>query len=252
MGADATEFDDPPEHNRTIRLEVAVAHVDDAVQAISAGADRIELSQGLELGGLTPSEATIRQVRREIRGELWVLLRPRAAGFRYDTRERSLILDDAQRAIDLGATGVVAGALTPSGRFDTDFWETLTVRLGGGRCVAHRAFDLVPQPQEELERLISYGTRRVLTSGGAASAWLGRERLRQLVQWSAGRIEVLPAAGIDSDHVASLLKATGCDQIHGTFRRTVLDPGKPVAAADYPRLDLERLKRVRAVLDRLS
>jgi copper homeostasis protein CutC len=38
--------------------------------------------------------------------------------------------------------------------------------------------------------------------------------IRELHAHAAGRIEVLPAGGINADNVADLVKATGCDQVH--------------------------------------
>ena len=46
-----------------ILIEVATGTVDDAVAAREGGADRVELSSALELGGLTPSLGAVRLVR---------------------------------------------------------------------------------------------------------------------------------------------------------------------------------------------
>ena len=47
-----------------VLLEVAIASVDDAVAAQTNGADRLELSSALELGGLTPSPGSLLEVKR--------------------------------------------------------------------------------------------------------------------------------------------------------------------------------------------
>lgn len=232
----------------SVAVEVAVANIADAVAAIEIGADRIELSQALELGGLTPSAALTLQVCREVQAEVWVLIRPRGAGFQYTTSERELILDDACRAIDSGAAGIVTGALDHQRQLDLDLWHRLISKVDASRCVMHRAIDCVVDRAIALEQLIDCGTRRVLTSGGAVSAWLGRSQLQQLVDQSRGRIEVLPAAGIDAENVVQLLLETGCRQVHGTFRSLATDPAEPVALSTYPRLDPIRLQQLITVL----
>ncbi len=236
--------------NRKVVIEAAVASPDEARRAVEAGADRIELSQGLELGGLTPSIASIQATRRAVSCEMWVLIRPRGAGFRYSPAELRLTIDDAIAAVAAGADGVVAGALTDEGRIDLGLWRRLTDAIGGERCTFHRAIDRCVDPIEGLESLVACGTRRILSSGGAASAWEGRRPLTELVRAAAGRIEILPGAGIGPDNAAALLEATGCDQLHGTFSRRSFDPAAPIGADDHPVLDPQRLAQVRAAVDR--
>ncbi|MEC9116446.1 MAG: copper homeostasis protein CutC, partial [Planctomycetota bacterium] len=50
--------DDPRSLDR-IKIEVCIASVADAVAAERAGADRLELNQAIELGGLTPPVALL-------------------------------------------------------------------------------------------------------------------------------------------------------------------------------------------------
>ncbi len=47
-------------------LEVCVDSLASARQAIAAGADRLELCSALAVGGLTPYEALLRQIRQRI------------------------------------------------------------------------------------------------------------------------------------------------------------------------------------------
>jgi len=47
---------------RRVLIEVAAASVDDARTAHGEGADRLELSAALEVGGLTPSVGTMLDV----------------------------------------------------------------------------------------------------------------------------------------------------------------------------------------------
>ena len=46
----------------------------------------------------------------------------------------------------------------------------------------HRAIDMASDLERALEDVIACGVQRVLTSGGASSAWEGRKRLQAMVR----------------------------------------------------------------------
>ena len=64
-----------------IVLEVCVGSVADGKAAIAAGADRLELCAGLEIGGLTPSMGLVETVVAMSTVPVIAMLRPRAGGF---------------------------------------------------------------------------------------------------------------------------------------------------------------------------
>jgi copper homeostasis protein len=221
-------------------LEVCVASVDDAIVAAEAGADRLELNLALELGGLTPSLALLTETKQAVAIPLIAMVRPRSGDFHYSEREKIVMLRDAELLLAHGADGIACGALDAQHAIDEPFWRRL-VRLAENReTVFHRAFDVMSGPRAGLEMLIDSGTTRVLTSGQAETALAGARQLAQFVAQSQGRIEILPAAGIASEHVDELLAKTGCRQIHGSFR----DP-----QADPPRTSPQRVAAARAALD---
>jgi copper homeostasis protein len=78
-----------------LTLEIAVGTPDEALEAGRAGADRLELSSALDVGGVTPSLALFRGVRDSVRVPLWVLVRPRPGGFAYSEREFAVMRADA-------------------------------------------------------------------------------------------------------------------------------------------------------------
>jgi copper homeostasis protein len=61
------------------------------------------------------------------------------------------------------------------------------------------------------------GVERVQTSGQQPTALAGASRIREWVNLTG--VEILPAGGIGPGNVAELLSRTGCDQVHGSFRR---------------------------------
>ena len=208
---------------RRVVLEAAVSTPDDAARATEAGADRLELSAGLEVGGLTPSLGVFRAVRDVSPLPVWVMLRPRAGGFVYTQREYETMLADARLFVEEGAAGLVFGLLTADGEIDRDRCSRL-VGIAGGRAVFHRAFDLVADQFLALDDLIDLGFCRVLTSGGRSTAEAGATRLAALVQHAGWLIEVLPAGGIRPENAADLVRETRCDQVHTSARVAAPDP----------------------------
>ena len=71
-------------------IEVAVETPDDARTAEVGGADRIELSAALDLGGLTPSVGLYEEVRAATRLPVVVMIRPRPGDFVYEDADGSM------------------------------------------------------------------------------------------------------------------------------------------------------------------
>jgi copper homeostasis protein len=76
-------------------------------------------------------------------------------------------------------------------------------------------------PAEALEAVVGLGFKRVLSSGGAASAIEGAASLRRLIEQAAGRIAIMPGAGIDAGNIAALVTATGAVEFHASAKRAV-------------------------------
>lgn len=204
-------------------LEVAVASLRDALAAIAAGADRLELCTALDAGGLTPSLGLFQEVRARVAAPTFVLLRPRAGGFVYREEERSVMLRDLALFRELGADGFVSGVLDEKSQVASGACRQLLDAARPRPVVFHRAFDLVGDMPAALEKLIDLGFARVLTSGGMASACEGIETIRQLRLQAGGRIEILPGGGVTPNNVTRLLRATGCTQVHASARRWLPD-----------------------------
>jgi copper homeostasis protein len=246
---------------RRYTLEIAVSTVDEAIAAQSGGADRLEVSSGLEIGGLTPSLAAFLSIRQRVSLPLYVLLRPRAGGFHYSDWEFDVMVRDARTFLAEGAAGIVFGIFA-NGGIDRDRCRRLTDQAQQ-RAVFHRAFDLLPEPMATLDELIELGFERVLTSGHARTAESGSTRLAALVQHGGWQIEVLPAGNIRPDNVADLVRETRCEQVHSSARL----PQPDIDLCDQPRfaqamgcnergyrsaISIEIVTGLRSELDRLA
>ncbi len=229
-------------------LEVCVDTPQGAKIAFESGAQRIELSAALDVGGVTPSETLIQATRRAIDCPLVVLIRCRSGDFLYDSEERRWMLQEVDRAFGCGADGVAIGGLTADFRLDRDLLSGLPERYPAKEVVIHRAFDFVVEPRAALEQLVEWGFARILTSGGPPTAAEGCVALGALMQAASERIEILPAGGIQPENAREILQKTGCRQLHGSLRNTRYPLGERTKLIE--RLPCpSRVRDVRKILD---
>jgi copper homeostasis protein len=216
--------DSTQQFDSTRILEVCVGSLEEAIAAQRAGADRLELNSALQLGGLTPSPALTRSVVAGCSIPVITMARPRPGGFCYDSGHWSTLLGDIDWALEEGVAGVAFGCLTADRKIDQSRVKEVCQRTDS-QWVFHRAFDLVADWKTAISQLADMGVTRVMTSGGADSVPEGLDRIRQIVDFASGRIEVIPAGGVTPCNLTEVATTTGCHQIHGTFSSAAEDPG---------------------------
>jgi copper homeostasis protein len=200
-------------------LEIAANSLASALAAQDGGADRIELCTALEVGGLTPTHAQIALARARVHLPIYVLIRPRAGDFVYSELEFETMQRDVETCAALGCDGVVIGALDGEGHIDVPRCRSLIAAAGTVGVTFHRAFDMSRDPHRALEDIIALRCERVLSSGGRESALAGAAQLRELVAQAAGRIAVMPGAGIDTGNIATIRAMTGAREFHASAKR---------------------------------
>ena len=206
-------------------IEVCCGSADDVIEAWKAGADRVELNSDLFHGGLTPTVGSLRVAKRETGLPVMTMIRPREGGFCYTEAEFAVCLEDARVLLENGADGLVFGFLHPDGTIDRERTKELTgiARAAGKDAVFHRAIDVVPDWRAALDTLIGLGGTRVLTSGQAPDVSWGTAVVREMIAYAAGRIQILPGAGITPLSLERVLEDTGAGQIHVAIHRTLPD-----------------------------
>lgn len=200
----------------SILLEVCCGSADDVIQASKAGAHRVELNSNLFHGGLTPTTGELLVAKRETGMKIMTMVRPREGGFCYTDAEFATAIEDAKQLLSNGSDGLVFGFLHPDGTLDFERTRILAelAQASGKETVFHRAIDVVPDWRSTLDDLIRLGITRVLTSGQEPDVSLGTHTVREMIAYAAGRIQILPGAGITARNMDRVIAETGCDQIH--------------------------------------
>lgn len=199
-------------------LEIAIDSLSDALAAVDAGADRLEVCDRLDLGGLTPPADLVRMLASHTNVPLFVMIRPRGGDFVYTEDEYRLMERQLEEAAHAGAHGFVFGLLTPDATMDLDRSEHLVRRAGTLPVTVHRAFDRCANLLSTADDLAELGVKRILTSGGKVSAWEGADVLRDLHQNMGKRIGILPGGGVRPSNIRKLLDHVGVDEIHSAAR----------------------------------
>ena len=221
-------------------LEICVDSIHSAKAAIQGGADRLELCSALLAGGLSPSPALLRQIRRESDIPIRCLIRCRAGDFLYDDSEIRWMRDEILELKEAGADGFVIGCLQPDGELDENAMLPLMDAAGNVGLTLHRAIDVSRDPVETYRRANQLGIDTVLTSGAAANCKLGQVTIEALLQLrdAINGPEVMIGAGVNAAIIrhfrktlpqASVFHMSGKTEVESRmiFRREGVPMGLP-------------------------
>ena len=192
------------------KLEICANSVASCIEAQKGGAYRVELCAAIPEGGTTPSYGNIVMARKLANIKLNVIIRPRGGDFLYSPLEHKIMLK-----------GIVIGCLTADGEIDMVRNRELVNAAGGMSVTFHRAFDMCRDPFDSMEKIISLGCHRILTSGQQPDAEQGIPLLKELVQRSGDRIIIMPGSGINMHNITTIAKETGAREFHLSARKPI-------------------------------
>ncbi len=227
-------------------LEIIVETFEDAIAAETGGAQRLDLKADYPSGGVTPFLDTIDRVCEAVSIDVMVMVRPRPGDFFYSKDELNDMCKTIARAKKKKrVSGFLLGALnqdnTLNERAIGDFIE-----LAGDKDVhVHLCWEMAPDPEYALERLIELGVKSVRITGGKG---LGEkavdymEVLRSYQEKFGERIELVLAGGVDALNVAPLIQYTGIANAHtGSGVRT--------PRSVYGRTDARKVRALKTQFD---
>jgi copper homeostasis protein len=231
-----------------MELEIVCTSLESIAIAEENGATRIELCVNLGCGGLTPTGGFLSEAKKITNLPLLPLIRFREGSFAYSNMEKNVMFDDMRRLIDLGADGLVVGALTGTGNVDFDFVEQSLEIAGTLPLTFHRAFDECMHPEASLRTLKSMGTTRVLTAGCAPTAADGIKNLQTFLKLDDVPT-ILPGGGIRASVVQELLNA-GATELHcAPHISMTTPPNQKLFDGAFGRIDGGEIKAIRKIID---
>lgn len=206
-------------------LEICCNGYEDGIVAYHNGADRIELNTAIFLGGLTANVLHLRKLKSDINIPIICMVRERGSGFNYSLFEHQQMLEQARFLLENGADGIAFGYLNGDSSINIEYTKEMVhlVHSYGKEAVFHRAFDVSNDLFNSLEKLISCGVNRVLTSGGCESAIAGRDILKRLAALSKNRIEIVAGCGINYNNISNLFDIVEIKQFHASCKKLKID-----------------------------
>lgn len=203
--------------------EFCAENYTDIPKAIQAGVNRIELCDNLAAGGTTPSMGVIEEVLAyagEKHIPVMTMIRPRGGNFVYNDIELKIMENDLIHAKNAGTDGVVFGCLTEENEVDEEALEMLLGNSEGLMKTFHMAFDELTKEEQfkTIDWFARLGIDRILTHGGPLDKSIEENlpHLKELVDYAAGRIIILPGGGINKDNAEKITAELGVNEVHGT------------------------------------
>ena len=235
-------------------LEVCAFNIQSGIIAEKAGAARVELCDNPVEGGTTPSYGTIRRTRERISILLYPIIRPRSGNYFYDEDEYDIIRKDIQICRELGCDGISVGTQRVDATIDVDMLKRIVEWAGPMGVTCNRAFDGAPDPFQALEDIIEAGCERILTSGQKSAAPDAGELLGRLVKQAAGRIIIMPGAGVKSANIVKLAQESGAVEFHSSARAVAPNPLSYIntQVSDYGHVYISDENEVRAMVQNLQ
>lgn len=204
-----------------IKFEICCNSLTSAINAESAGADRIELCANLQNGGTTPSIGMIEVCSRRTQIPINVLIRPRGGDFLYTDDEFEEIKIEIQKSKEYRINGIVCGILTKEGEIDIERTKELVELSRPLEFTFHRAFDLSSDYKRSLHDVILTGADRILTSGMKRTAYEGKEILADLVREAGDSIIIMPGSGINEGNIKELYNDIRANEYHFSASKRV-------------------------------
>ena len=211
-------------------IEIIAATLEDAKKIEVYGGDRIELVSALSEGGLTPSFGLVKSVIESVSIPVNVIIRPHSQSFFYSEEELEIMKQDIRMARELGANGVVIGALNEKNQICELSLQTLLEAAEGMEVTFHRAIDELDDPDEGVKILASYKLiNRILTSGGKGSLSQNTEMIRKMIDQSE-HIQIMVGGGLNFENVIEIMKETNAPEYHfGTAVRFDRSPFRHIS-----------------------
>ena len=197
-----------------MEIEICANSIESAVIANALKVKRVELCVNLEQGGTTPPMGLIKSVNKLKNVENHVLIRCRPGNFMYNEEEIQIMCDSIAWCKEQNVKGVVIGALRNNYELDLSAIDRM-MKVGEGLVFTfHRAIDETKDWKKALNQLIDLKFERILTSGQSKNVTLGIEVLKEMIEHSGQRIQIMIGGGVKVDNIKSILSEIQPNAVH--------------------------------------
>ncbi|MBM7600004.1 copper homeostasis protein [Virgibacillus halotolerans] len=224
-------------------LEVIATNLTDVKQATRYGANRLELSPSMSELGITPSFGLIKAAVKAVDIPINVIVRPHSQSFQYNEDDLTSMITDIEMIKELGANGIVIGALTDKGTVDEETLKQLLDVSGDLDVTFHRAFDFARNQREALACLSNYPqVTHILTAGGNYDAPDAVNELNQLVEDAKDtNLTIMAGHGLRVDTFKDFYNQVKVKEVH-------FGSGVRVNNSFRHMIDSNKVKRVKDIL----
>jgi len=195
--------------------EACVESFEKSLEAQNNGANRIELCENLAVGGTTPSYGTVKVCLEKLNIPIFPMIRARGGNFVYSKEEIEIMKEDIKAFKDLGVKGVVFGFLTSDNKIDLELTKELVDLAYPMEVTFHKAIDEIVNPLDYIDDLINIGIKRILTSGGKATALEGKDLINEIIKKSNKRLKVVVAGKVTKENLNELSNLICANEFHG-------------------------------------
>ena len=195
--------------------EACVESFEKALEAQSNGANRMELCENLAVGGTTPSYGTVKICLEKLNIPIFPMIRARGGNFVYSKDEIEIMKEDIKIFKELGVKGVVLGCLTSDNKIDLELTKELVDLAYPMEVTFHKAIDEILNPLDYIDDLVNIGIKRILTSGGEATALEGKDLINEMIKKSNGRLKIVVAGKVTKGNLNGLSNLISADEFHG-------------------------------------
>ena len=195
--------------------EACVESFEKALEAQSNGANRMELCENLAVGGTTPSYGTVKICLEKLNIPIFPMIRARGGNFVYSKDEIKIMKEDIKIFKELGVKGVVLGCLTSDNKIDLELTKELVDLAYPMEVTFHKAIDEILNPLDYIDDLVNIGIKRILTSGGKATALEGKDLINEMIKKSNGRLKIVVAGKVTKGNLNGLSNLISADEFHG-------------------------------------
>ena len=188
-------------------LEVIACSVADAVAAQRGGAHRLEIVRDLDVGGLTPPLALVRDIMAAVTIPVRVMVRDNAGFTVSGDEEIESLCKAAGEFAALGVDGIVLGFL--QGReLDLPLTQRILRHAPSVHATFHRAFEELAAPEDAIAAFKTVPQiDRILISGPP-------DHLDRLARIAAPEIRILAGGGVTPELIRTLIASTTIREFH--------------------------------------